>query len=948
MSEYSDPNNRSEIVTYPVEHGSYAVAIESDGSSEDPVISTSGLPYYPTDGDDFRYETYLGDGESTSHFYFASDSSGDNTYRVSIEPFTDELRIYLIDGGSFTDLGTQDLGSVPEGEFLEVEISWTGGGGFSVEVFNDSGTSLGSVSTGDSTYTGGGIGWAASSGVTGETKTVWFDYCRTISQSTGIEDFEDGDISEYSGDTGSATVKNSAEIPVEHGTYALEISGTTTIHAAKDQLNNDAIAGDTFESQHYIDSGGVMRFLFGFQDSSNYYFVEADAPNGNWTLGKNDGGTESTISENTSGFTVPTKEWAKFEVDWGSGGSMTAKLFDANGSEVASTSGSDSTWSEGGHGWTESDSSSTSYADYAFIKTTGSQTTGTDRSTGIVDDFEDNNLSEYSSIEGNTATQSNVVHDDTYAIRTEETSDVTRGHAGSMSGLSRYPQAGDTFQYWVRTEQGNTARMGFGLQEDTKDNGYEILFNDSKIDIRRFDNGSGTVISETKVSTSAATWYQHVVEWEESGNITATLYDESGSELASTSATDTTYSDGGISFSGKGLDGHKWYFDTCEITEVTDSTGIIDDYEDNDLSEYSNVTGNTAVQSNVVHDGTYAVRTEETSSEDGHAGSMSGLPRYPQAGDTFQYWARSEKGNSTEVGFGIQEDTKDNGYDILFNDSRIDIRRWDNDSVTALSSKSVSTSADTWYRIVVDWGSGGDLVATLYDESGTELASTSANDTNYSAGGISVGGGGLSGDKWYFDTFEITAVTSPTGIVDDFEDNDLSEYSHIEGNATVQSNVVHNGTYAVLTEETSSSDSGYAGSMSGLPRYPQSGDTFQYWVRTELGDTARTGFGLQEDTKDNGYDILFSDSKIEIRRHGPYEVLASKSVSTSAGTWYRHVVEWGDNGDITATLYDESGSKLATVSATDTNYYEGGISVSGKGGNTSQWYWDNIEVTSSE
>jgi hypothetical protein len=372
------------------------------------------------------------------------------------------------------------------------------------------------------------------------------------------------------------------------------------------------------------------------------------------------------------------------------------------------------------------------------------------RTSGIVDDFEDNDLSEYSSIEGgNTATQSNVVHDGTYAIRTEEPSNSTRGYAGSTSGLPRYPQAGDTFQYWVRTEQGNTARAGFGLQDDTKDDGYDILFSDSKIEIRRFDSGVYTTLSKTNVSTSAATWYRHVVKWEESGNITATLYDESGSKLASISATDTNFSEGGISFSGKGLDGHKWYFDTFEITEVTAPTGVIDGFEDGDVAEYTEELASTfTAATDTVHSGTYAGKIEgdvDGLPSNGRWYSNSGLPRYPEAGDVFEWWFYlNQSGDHAIIGWCMESEGRGDNYQIAaLNDSaevgnsRFEIKKYSGGSATILTEESdVGINTGAWYRVNVDHASGGDITATLYDSNGTQLSQISATDSEYTTGGI--------------------------------------------------------------------------------------------------------------------------------------------------------------------------------------------------------------------
>jgi hypothetical protein len=958
IGEYSGDTSGASIRSYPVQNGAASLSIKSDGSTPRNIVSTSGLNYYPESGDKYRYWAYVSVPDNRAVHYFGA-SDADNAYRIDLNPAEDRVRVSVVDGGDTTELG-EISASVSTGVWYEIQVDWDSSGGFTVELFEDDGTSVGTFTTPDDTYLSGGVGWGSAPRVlTNDDLESIFDFARTTVAANVIDDFEDAGITEYNGDTSSASVENKTNIPTKHGDYALEITGTATIQTPAGNLNTDAESGDTFETYHYLPTSSVSRHLFGVQDANNYYYVEADSVNGNWTVGKIEAGGASVISEDTS-VTVPTDVYLTFQIEWASDGSITANLYDGTDTKISSVTGTDNTWSSGGHGWSEQGGSITSYFDYAVKQTSGSQTTSTGRDTGAIDDFEDNDISEYSGDTSFYQVQSSVVYEGSYALQADAVASDGFKRIHSVSGLDRYPQAGDTFEFRCRFESDvGDVGMYFSRQDDN--NQYQLLarpaddFEDLRLKV--VENGSYTTLASTTLSGGFPVneWNRFKIEWGEGGSITISVYDASGSLLDSINATDSTFIEGGISwhYNANADTNTKTYYDIAEITEVTDSTGIIDDYEDNDLSEYSNVTGNTAVQSNVVHDGTYAIRTEESSSEDGHAGSMSGLPRYPQAGDTFQYWARSVQGNSTEVGFGIQEDTKDNGYDILFNDSRIDIRRWDNDSVTALSSKSVSTSADTWYRIVVDWGSGGDLVATLYDESGTELASTSATDTNYSGGGISVGGGGTSGDKWYFDTFEITASgdTTQTGPIDDFEDGDVGEYTGDTSDYNVQTGTVYEGQYAL--EATGAPSSGNSiTSTSGLPRYPKAGDIFQFRFRTtDIDDNPELSFGVTDSS--NRYIIIVASKDADSANqrflevdNGSYTTLASNTTTdTPIGEWHKVVVNWGASGDITIDFFDSDGSNFSTLTATTTTYTDGGIKFRAQNGNQSySQFFDIVEI----
>jgi len=235
MNEYSDPNSRSDIRSNPVSQGSYSVAVTSASNGAiDPVVSTNGLPAYPENGDTYRYETLLSStGESNAHHYFAVDSGASNGYRIDINPGNNTCRVYQINSGSVFQIIDIALSSVPFGEWLQVEIDWDSGGGFEVTVEAADGTELGSGSTTNAAYLSGGIGWGASAAGVQDTRSAFFDFTRKVVSSDYIDDFEDRNITEYSGDTELASVRKSSAIPVEHGTYALQL-GATVIDSFED------------------------------------------------------------------------------------------------------------------------------------------------------------------------------------------------------------------------------------------------------------------------------------------------------------------------------------------------------------------------------------------------------------------------------------------------------------------------------------------------------------------------------------------------------------------------------------------------------------------------------------------------------------------------------------------------------------------------------------------
>lgn len=545
VSEYVGDTAAATLRTYPVQEGEYGLMMSSnsDGTAT-AITSTSGLPTYPTDGDTFRLWMYLGDSGVEARFYFGA-SDADNAYRVTLSEGVDELQLEVLDAGSATDLGTAAV-SLTTGTWYEVEITWTDGGGFTATVYDDGGTSLGSVSTIDATYLSGGVGWGCAAGAP-EEQQAFFDFARITTSANIIDDFEDGNVSEYSGGTSSAEVINTSQGSVKHGSYAMELTGTATIYAAAGNLNDDAVAGDTFESWHKLAAGSVVRFLFGVQDGSNYYWVEADVGGSTWTLGKTEAGTASNIAQAT-GVTVPTGEFLEFEVDWASDGTITATLFDASGTQVSQTSGSDTTWSDGGHGWAEVGSSVTSTHDYAQIAPGGTQTSGTD----FIDNFEDNDIDEYLGDTGTASVQTTTVQEGTYALDTASAGTFIYSIAGDGDpDLPNYPAQGDLFEARQYLGSSDVGQFAWGLQDASN---YYYADTDpgaGTFQLRMVDGGTDSLLVEaTGLTIPTGEWLRIEIEWMTDGTMIGKLFDASGTEITSSGieTTDDTWTSGGVGF----------------------------------------------------------------------------------------------------------------------------------------------------------------------------------------------------------------------------------------------------------------------------------------------------------------------------------------------------------------------------------------------------------------
>lgn len=171
-----------------------------------------------------------------------------------------------------------------------------------------------------------------------------------------------------------------------------------------------------------------------------------------------------------------------------------------------------------------------------------------------------------------------------------------------------------------------------------------------------------------------------------------------------------------------------------------------------------------------------------------------------------------------------------------------------------------------------------------------------------------------------------TAVTT----IDDFEDGDIAEYGGDTGAFSATTNLAYNGSYGC---EQSSSSNYNAISDTG-PSLSQ-GDTITSW-HNSAGDVSSILVFAQSETgisNMSAYEARIKPSANELllmrRDSGSGTTLSSASVSLSANTWYQLEVATATDDTIIVTCYDDTGTQLKQISATDANYISGGIGVAG-------------------
>jgi hypothetical protein len=572
LVEYSGDKISFEVQTGTVFEGTYALEMGNDNGSFNSIHSSSGLPRYPTQESVFKYRCYMPPSGIAEMFFGYSDS--DNHYRARVSARNGGIVLYKEDGGFLTSLAS-DIATIPTGEWLEVVVNWGNPDNdkpIKITLNDASGSQVADASAQDGTFTSGGIGWRA---VTDEfsDETVYWDIAElttvggSIEKNLIIDDFEDGGISEYQGDTGQFTAQTNT---VFEGTYALKgdtgtNGGGRTIESTSG-LDNYPTAGDEIEFYCYrTASGDNPGFSFAVEPGERRYNVEIFS--GQISIKKFYGGSNEDLNINTN-VTIPENEWLRCVVNWGSDGTITLTVYDANDNNLGSVSATEKTFTEGGIGYLASNTGnvSTNYHDLAQINSDGSPSISSPQ---ICDDFEDGDISEYDSGNG-ISVSTDRVYSGTYALKCDASvSSGTRIKSGA--GLDIYPQRGDTFEYRVYHTTGDPnfsiCRFGDRLDGNNRYNLFVSPGNEYRL--QKVEGGSGTdIATDSNVSPPTDEWLRSEVEWG-SSTIICRLYNASGTKISEISATDGAHDHGGIGWRNPGFESSaNIYYDECIITNV--------------------------------------------------------------------------------------------------------------------------------------------------------------------------------------------------------------------------------------------------------------------------------------------------------------------------------------------------------------------------------------------
>jgi hypothetical protein len=334
--------------------------------------SDTDLKAYPEIGETFScWMRGLNGTENMNFMYGAQDK--DNKYYVKLNLETGDVGLFKYVSGSGQSLAGDWGNSTVQNntKWFKIEIEWKTNHSHTVTVYQN-GSQVGSLSytedSGDPQFTATGVGYSA---YLGSSETAQYDYATTSGESTpthqvsNIDNFEvaDKELSAYRfdrGESGAAIVADSETTGTQvngrtySGSRALKIndsSATELISLPGDGLEDYPNAGDTFKC-YFKATGGTDNFnlTWGVQDHDNRYYVKMRPESDIMYLFKYKNADGTTL-DSTSGLSISRDQWYYLEVYWGTDGTQTIELYDLEGNVLATVSGTDSEWTDGGVGF---------------------------------------------------------------------------------------------------------------------------------------------------------------------------------------------------------------------------------------------------------------------------------------------------------------------------------------------------------------------------------------------------------------------------------------------------------------------------------------------------------------------------------------------------------------------------------------------------------------------
>lgn len=378
------------------------------------------------------------------------------------------------------------------------------------------------------------------------------------------------------------------------------------------------------------------------------------------------------------------------------------------------------------------------------------------------------------------------------------------------------------------------------------------------------------------------------------------------------------------------------------LTALSTNTNItrIDSFEDAVADNYGSGRLVT-VNSTVTNDGSHSARMENHS----NIYSTSGLPAYPQQGDSVVYHSYIETENATNrFWFGVQDENNfyyidldaDEANENPSGEEEIQIAQKQAGSTTLQANTTIGNiPKDEWLEVNLNWTTDGWINASVhYESNGTKLGEVSWQDTTWSSGGIGYNQR-ISGETSFVDNIYLNNSGTKSEI-DSFDDGEIYEYDQQYLDTDFSKPSATHGDIALAFNSSNTWES--ISSTSGLAAYPSSGGK-EYKVDINYTSSTSPGAQIWFGTQSSGTGdvdryyayVDVDDNDLELyKRSGGTNTKLAENLSVN---WGGHTsepvainIKWQGNGTIHASAVNKSsGVEFANITGSDTTWSGGGV-----------------------
>lgn len=382
LSAYFGDTDDFTIQSYETVEGDNALRGEERSSSARRMIHSTpgdGLDHYPQQGERIYWWGMAPDEERPYLSFGGPDY--DNTYTAYLAVRDNEIWLRRRDEGSATWLASESVG-LSGGTWYENRIEWYEDGRIRYSVHDSNGDELEVIEATDTTYSERGVGWGYNSNTSGD-NTCYYDYVwsEALPERVVVDDFEDGDLSEYSGNDGDFSVVSGTSW---EGSYALYRDTETEFNGIYSQpgdgLPEYPSRGDRIKAYYKLD-GEESKAAFRWAgqnpvDSAlvydDQYYIYIQRRGSNIALWKATDGDATQLDE--TDVTVPG-DWIELDISYGDPTISVTVINTSNDSIVTELSADDTDHTDGGIGISDHSGDQVEdsywYADYITTRSTG-------------------------------------------------------------------------------------------------------------------------------------------------------------------------------------------------------------------------------------------------------------------------------------------------------------------------------------------------------------------------------------------------------------------------------------------------------------------------------------------------------------------------------------------------------------------------------------------------